>query len=226
VFGIAVNDASLAAVTNLTRADITSIFSGAYGDWGQVPNAAGTGFYAPGPITVCKRTPGSGTQATASAYFNGVGCSAAALPFVQPPGGPIFGNPVINNGAAGDLQACIVANPGSIGILNYSTAAVAGRRFISVDGVAPSKANAALGRYAFWSESTFNNSTRLTGTAATLATVLQTRATNAATIPVVDDVFALYNGGANSPVMPLNATRPTGLFTKNGNNCQLPVGTL
>src|ERR1700682_1231611 len=107
LFSIVLSNAGpTAGVTNLRKQDITSIFSGAYSDWSQVPNAAGAGGLPAGPITVCRRDTGSGTQTSASIYFNGYGCSSAAYPFVTSPTGP-FGNPVTTNLTTGQVESCI-----------------------------------------------------------------------------------------------------------------------
>lgn len=224
VFGILVN-ASL-PVSDLSRQDINSIFTGSYGDWSQVADVSN----APGasnPITVCRREPGSGTQVGASIYFNGQGCPTG-YPFVTEPAGPLFGNPVIQNGTSTTMNTCVSGNAGSIGLQTYTVTPPAGTKWVTINGRLPGKLAAALGDYDYWFESTFNKDEVIAAKPLSLALAdyLITRARTASTIPVNDSVFALYNGGLNSPVIPVNATRPIALGTRGGNSCLQPQGTL
>jgi len=60
---------------HLTRAALASIMSGGIGTWGQV--AAGLpASIAAADMLVCRRTPGSGTQAIANLYFGNHPCTA------------------------------------------------------------------------------------------------------------------------------------------------------
>jgi hypothetical protein len=224
VFGILVND-DLTDVSDLSRQDINSIFTGQYGDWSQVASANNVG-QAEGVITVCRREPGSGTQTSASIYFNGQGCPVG-YPFVIAPTGPLFENPVIENGTSSTMNTCVANNSGAIGIQTYTATAPAGTKWVTINGKQPGKVNAALGDYDFWFESTFNKDEVLAGKALenTLADFLIGRARNASTIPVNDSVFALYNGGINGPVVPVDTTRPIGLGTRAGNSCLPAQGT-
>ena len=167
-------------------------------------------------------------QASQAAYFNGFGCAPAAYSFVtQAAGGPIYGNPVFEYGSNDDEQAqCIAAKAGAIGVVDLDLTPVAGMRFIKLDGVDPTKVNAALGKYGFWMESVFNKggAIALNANGLLLANALIARSTVAADIPIVDQSFALYNGGVNTPVIPPSATRPIALATRGGNSCLNPQG--
>ena len=223
VFGIIVN-AGL-AVDDLSRQDINSIFTGQYGTWDQVADG-NNAVDATGDITVCRREPGSGTQTAASIYFNGQGCPVG-YPFVAAPSGPVFENPVIENGTSSTMSTCVANNPRSIGIQTYTATPPTGTKWVTINGKLPSKVAAALGDYDFWFESTFNKDEVITAKTRenALADFLIGRARSAATIPVNDSVFALYNGGANSPVIPVATDRPIGLGTRSGNSCLPPQGT-
>ncbi|GFE84264.1 hypothetical protein GCM10011487_62640 [Steroidobacter agaridevorans] len=223
VFGILVN--SSVAVTDLSRQDINSIFTGQYGTWDQVADADNT-TGPTGEITVCRREPGSGTQTSASIYFNGQGCPGG-YPFVAFPSGPLFGNPVIENGTSSSMNTCVANNPSAIGIQTYTAAAPAGTKWVTINGKQPGKVAAALGDYDFWFESTFNKDEVIAAKPLenALADFLISRARNASTIPVNDSVFALSNGGANLPVIPVANDRPIGLGTRGGNSCLPPQGT-
>jgi hypothetical protein len=97
---------------------------------------------------------------------------------------------------------------------------------VTINGKLPGKVAAATGDYDFWFESTFNKDEVIAGKPLenALADFLIARARNAATIPVNDSVFALNNGGANAPVIPVSTTRPIALGTRSGNSCLPPQG--
>jgi hypothetical protein len=166
------------------------------------------------------------TQTAASIYFNGQGCPVG-YPFVAAPSGPLFENPVIENGTSSTMSTCVSTHPGAIGIQTYTVTPPAGTKWVTINGKLPGKVAAALGDYDYWFESTFNKDEVISGKPLenALADFLIGRARNASTIPVNDSVFALYNGGANGPVIPVDATRPIGLGTRAGNSCLPPQGT-
>jgi hypothetical protein len=224
VFGIIVNSAS--TVTDLSRQDVVGIFTGIYGDWSQIATT-GNVAEAAGEITVCRREPGSGTQTAASIYFNGQGCPTG-YPFVTAPAGPIFGNPVIENGTSSSMNTCVANNPNSIGIQTFSTAPAAGTKFVTINGKAGGKVAAALGDYDYWYESNFNKDSVIAGKPLELALAdfLIGRARTASTIPINDSAIALNNGGINPPVIPVSTTRPIALGTRSGNSCLFPQSTL
>jgi len=207
------------AVDDLSRQDINSIFTGQYGTWDQVAATNNT-VDATGDITVCRREPGSGTQVSASIYFNGQGCPAG-YPFVTAPSGPLFENPVVENGTSSSMSTCVSSRAGSIGIQTYTATPPAGTKWVTINGQAPSKLASALGDYDFWFESTFNKDEVIAAKPLPLALAdyLISRARNATTIPVNDSVFALNNGGQNTPVIPVSTTRPIALGTRSGNSC-------
>jgi hypothetical protein len=223
VFGIFVRDTL--AVDDLSRQDVNSIFTGQYGTWDQVAEVNNT-VDASGEITVCRREPGSGTQTAASIYFNGQGCPAG-YPFVTAPFAPNFENPVFENGTSTSMNTCVSTKTGSIGIQTYTVTPPAGTKWVTINGKLPGKVAAALGDYDFWFESTFNKDEVIAAKPLPLALAdfLIGRARAASTIPVNDSAFALYNGGANSPVIPVNTTRPIALGTRSGNSCLPAQGT-
>jgi hypothetical protein len=223
VFGILVNSAL--AVDDLSRQDVNSIFTGNYGTWDQVADV-NNAVDASGEITVCRREAGSGTQTSASIYFNGQGCPVG-YPFVTAPSGPLFENPVVENGTSTTMNTCVSTRTGSIGIQTYTVTPPAGTKWVTINGKLPGKVAAALGDYDFWFESTFNKDEVVVAKPLenTLADFLITRARTAATIPVNDSAFALNNSGLNAPVIPVSATRPIALGTRSGNSCLPAQGT-
>ncbi|MET0532657.1 MAG: hypothetical protein ABW171_00390, partial [Steroidobacter sp.] len=130
-------------------------------------------------------------------------------------------NPVFESATSSAMNTCVSTRTGAIGIQTYTTANPANTKWISINGVAPSKVNAALGDYDFWFESTFNKDEVIAAKALPLALAdfLIARARAVATIPVNDSVFALNNSGVNSPVVPVATDRPIALGTKSGNSC-------
>jgi hypothetical protein len=226
-FAIYVNTSltgSAATPLVLSKQDITSIFSGLYSDWSQVPLADGSGFLPAGSIFVCRRDVGSGTQAGASIYFNDQGCSKAGYTFTS-------GNQI--NNSTGAMLTCINGHAGAIGIANIQSQAKVGvagttpMSIVNIDGMVPSVLNAANGHYDYWFEATFNTANRLVANSNPdkLAQIMIDRLSNAATTPASDpSVFALPVG-SNTPTLPqADPTHPISLGTRGGNSCAQPVG--
>ena len=201
---------------SISKQSLTSIFSGLYSDWSQVPNAAGTGFLSAGPISVCLRDAGSGTQAAASLFFNNQHCSDVGYAFA--------GSPFARNASTGTELTCVGNNAGAIGFAAIQSSNPANTSIVNIDGVVPSRVNAANGTYAFWYEVTFNSTpTSLSGNANTLAQTLISRMQTAATVPASSaNVFALPS--FNTPVLPVDSAHPVSLGTRQGNSCLLPQG--
>jgi ABC-type phosphate transport system substrate-binding protein len=207
-----------ASPINISKQSLTSIFSGLYTDWSQVPNAAGTGFLGAGAISICLRDAGSGTQTGASLYFNGMNCSSGAFGFAP--------SPFARNASTGTEVSCITGHTGAIGFATIQASVPAGSSIVNIDGVTPSRVNAANGTYGYWYEVTFNYNSNLTGSTNenTLAQTLITRMQNSATVPATSpNVFALPIG-TNVPVLPVDASHPVSLGTRQGNSCFLPQG--
>ena len=152
-FGIAVTDnlfTATPALTNLSHSQIGSIFSGAVDNWTEVggPNE---------PVTICRRTQGSGTQASWNAMANDYPCKANASPFGALAVADQFstgsglhegtGNhalEVIENAGTGDVKKCLNdafdAGKMALGILsleNNESNLGAGKnwQFVALDGV-------------------------------------------------------------------------------------------
>jgi ABC-type phosphate transport system substrate-binding protein len=147
VFGVGVGSAVKASVTSLTTSQISSILNGTYSDWHEVNSAIAAGT----AITVCERTPGSGTQAGANAIFLNNPCA---------PLGQLgsVGTAVLN-ASTSTLIACLNGNAGhAIGILGLADGPKAADTFalVSIGGTAPSASNAATGSYPYEVESTIN----------------------------------------------------------------------
>jgi hypothetical protein len=224
-FGVLVNS-SLAA-TSISAQDVASIYQGAYSDWSQVQDQA-TGNPLPGgTITVCRREQGSGTQVSAAVHFLGANCSASSEAFVVAPAGP-NGNTVIENGTTTSLETCVANNVGAIGPNIFKTSAPTGTKYLALDGVAPSKVNAARGTYDYWFETSFSKRPGLAGNANSLADLLISRARAVAGIPGTSaSAFAVPGVSGNAPVLPVAASgTPVGIGTKSGNSCKTALGQL
>jgi hypothetical protein len=153
VFGVAVSSNLKSSITNLTASQISSIFAGTYTDWHSLNSsiAAGT------TIHICARTAGSGTQAGANAIFLQNPCSPAGqIAFAT--------TNVTLNASTGNVLSCLDSTANAIGIAGLADGPRAasgtftgdGFGFISIDGQAPSAANAAQGGYVYEVESTIN----------------------------------------------------------------------
>ena len=224
-FGVLVNSAL--PISSISQQDVASIYAGLYSDWSQVQDQA-TGLPLPAlPITVCRREQGSGTQAVAAVFFLQQSCGKSSEPFVVAPAGP-NGNPVIENGTTTTLEVCTGTTAGAIGPNIFKTPAPTGTKYLAIDGVSPSKVNAARGTYRYWSETSFAKRPGLAGDPNALADLLIARARAVAGIPGTSaSAFAVPGVSGNTPVLPVAAAgTPVGIGTKAGSSCKTPLGQL
>ncbi|MBU1690480.1 MAG: hypothetical protein KJ958_14870 [Gammaproteobacteria bacterium] len=140
-------------LASLSRAQITSMLTGAYQDWSQVDASLS------GPIIVERRVNGSGTQAGANAYFLGYPCSTGKLAPATASNSVAGGYTVVENSGSGDVKAALNALPATkmaIGILSTESVSTTSDNWkhIPIDGVEPSIANAANGKYDYFVEQT------------------------------------------------------------------------
>ena len=97
------------SLTNLTKAQVTALMGGLTTDWSNVDFFA-TPALAAGPVIVCKRTAGSGTQAAINDYFFGIPCvsgSSQQAPKAAQGNGTNY--TVIENSSSGALATCMTA---------------------------------------------------------------------------------------------------------------------
>ncbi|MGH8551372.1 MAG: hypothetical protein ACRERU_22740 [Methylococcales bacterium] len=183
-----------ACMPSLSTNQISSLLWGSVNHWDQtrVPDSTGTlmpftqalaTVAPPGrrQVAICRRVPGSGTQAQANAKFLHRPCSGFALnPAVAANStdtGAIHSNPttgpiVIENSGSGDVALCLndfnngtnlsgnnpdLQSRWAIGVQSTENNAslTDNYRFIKVDGVAPTIRNAANGTYLDWVELTY-----------------------------------------------------------------------
>jgi len=216
VFGIVVNNS--VATQNLNTADLAAIFTRNVTSWDFVPNytatGTATGFNAAGAIKICRREPGSGTQVIAQAQYLGQTCGGS-LAFATQAGAP---GSVVENTSSSQLNSCVNA-AGAIGI-SVLGSAPPNTHFVSINGVAPARAAAALGTYPFWNELTYTPRSGLGGLQSALATILQNRGRTATTMPNNASTVAIPGVVAsNVPDLPLSGTAPVALGAKNKSTC-------
>jgi len=229
IFGVILNTtgSGSSAVNNLSKQDVQAIFTGAYSDWSQVPRQDNSGFYPAGEIIVCRREPGSGTQASAAQYFLGVGCGAPSRTFITDSVAGL-GDRVQENSTTSGEEACVNSNANAIGINVLKTTPISGAanvKYVSIDGVAPSVQAAALGQYQEFYELAFTKRPGLTGTDNALADGIISVSRNAATVPTNPSTFAIPGAGAaNIPNVPISTADPVGLGTRSGDSCRPAVG--
>lgn len=102
---------------NLTRAKIAAIFGGNVSDWSEVDETGAES----GPIVVCRRVPGSGTQATYNMWAGNFPCGTSNLPADRTKSGSIWNAAaktytipanlnkmvIIENSTSGDVRNCL-----------------------------------------------------------------------------------------------------------------------
>lgn len=152
VFGIAVSDN--VPVTNLSRSQITSLLTGTYQNWNLVDPALGSHF-----VRVERRGAGSGTQASANAYFGNYPCSSGFALLADASANNPGVYEVVENSSTGNVKAGLnadfTAGKYAIGLVSLENSPVLGTdhwHFVSIDGVVPSEANAIAGKYDYFVE--------------------------------------------------------------------------
>lgn len=188
--GLTVGSDTEANMPSLSSAQVTSAYTQIGQSWAGLGVTTGLTDDA---IYVARRVDSSGTQKTFEALVartpNGQSsnksCSSGVDLFVAPDSGAVgtntgdsdsvctAGTTVIYSGSGGgNVRNCMAnhnaAGRGAIGILTTEDKpGTANWRFVKVDGVAPTQANTASGKYRHYVESTIN--TRTAGTYATSA---------------------------------------------------------
>jgi ABC-type phosphate transport system substrate-binding protein len=167
-FGFIVN--TDLGITDLPKEAIAAIFSGSpgiingatgYPDWGLVMKSGGGGTVAPlgTTINVCNREAGSGTRGSADVFLTEEGCttvgSQQSLFDYQLNGYTLSsGGTMPNNNYATALELdCVSSNPDAIGYVSVDNftklgvAPAANAVSITVDGIAATNLNAAIGTW-------------------------------------------------------------------------------
>lgn len=254
-----------ACMPTLSSAQLTSAYTQLGQTWAGIGVTSGL---ADDTIYVARRVDSSGTQKTFEALIartpNGQGglkqCSTGVQTFLAPDSGNVGLNtgdassacgsatpPVVFAGSGGgDVRACLAnhhtAGRGAIGILTTEDkAGTANWRFVKVDGVAPTQAQTAAGKYRHYVESFLN--TRTSGAFATASalgysafvTRLSTDLANPAIIKQINGadqpfgaagLMALYTRQTPAPALDFTGASGVLPLTKvsgaDVNNCQAP----
>lgn len=221
--GLTAGSDTEANMPSLTRSQVTSIFTQAGGLINQTWAKIGvTATLSDPKIYVARRVDSSGTQKTFEALIagtqNGYGfgksCSIATEPFVTPDSGTTTGDaaadcnlaassaPIIFAGSGGgDVRTCLInhhaQNRGAVGMLTTEDKAGTNNwRFVKVDGVTPSQANVAAGRYQFYTDTALNTRTNVNPTASAFyySTFLTRFTSDLGTTAIINAI----NGGSQS----------------------------
>jgi ABC-type phosphate transport system substrate-binding protein len=210
-------------ITNLSRAQITSIMTGNYSDWSQVDPTKS------GPITICRRGPGSGSQAANNAWFMHFPCGLSTGSALSPLRAVDDPAHVIENASSGAVLSCLNTHSKAIGVLGTETQPGGGDlwKFVSIDGQAATVQNAATGKYDFYVEQTIQWRNKTVNGApvpdADQQHVLDTIALRSGDPTflgsgAVSGVAALWTNGY-SPTIPFNAAQPVMQGTRFTNTC-------
>lgn len=218
--GLTVGSDTEANMPSLSSAQLTSAYTQLGQTWAGLGVTTGL---TDDTIYVARRVDSSGTQKTFEALVartpNGEpankSCVTGVEPFVVPDSGLVgqttgdaeaictAGTAVVYGGSGGgNVRNCMInhnaAGRGSIGILTTEDkAGTANWRFVKVDGVAPTQANTAAGRYRHYVESTLN--TRTAGAFATSAALGYTAFVNRLKADFSNPATVKLINGADQP---------------------------
>jgi hypothetical protein len=179
----AVGNETEKCMPGLSKQQVASLLTGQIQNWEQIkvvtPNGASkplTDYAGNGDITdrkvyICRRTAGSGTQATINAKILNAPCTAGSVNPIETTN-PALGPVVLLNAGSGDVEKCLVdfdagsntstqnanaVKAWAIGVQSTekNSNETLAYRFIKIDGVAPTLANAASGHYSVNAELTY-----------------------------------------------------------------------
>lgn len=226
-------------ITNISSDVATGVFTGTIQTVQQIQKSMGLAVSAGTTgLRVCSRTDTSGTKAYAVYQYSGTKyCGPTTeLGFVTPVGPDANGYQVINNSSSGNLDGCMNASPtAAIGINGLENQGTSTAVALSIDGVAPSQANAAKGLYRLISESSIQYNTDQIGLTDANATAAQRADFATLFVSEVQNPAYLVGTGLtgevglptiNTPTDPYNPANPVGWTSKfvgfGGNNCRAP----
>lgn len=247
-----------ANMPSLSSAQINGLITGQLSNWDNlvvngIPLTAAPGVTPPagdvfGPFTnnlvhICRRVPGSGTQAQMNAVFANAPCADGVLETARAPGNPATGPLVQENSGSGDVNVCmdnkLAANKWAIGVQSLEKSR-ASYRFIKVDGVAPTLKNVAENKYKDWVETTIQwRNAANAGPSGDALAILQTVAKDASTPTTIANLntkfvhgfgtgaYLALNTNGHVPSYPHVDTNPVTTATHAPlgipNTCNLPV---
>lgn len=244
VFGIAVtNDVysalqvaqSTTGVPSLTKAEVKAILAGTIKNWKQIDGSTSTTIAAgTGRLQLCKRTAGSGTQASMNAYFLDNPCGKSYSGNVSMVKAQSYSTyKVVDNSATGDMKACLntaatgTTKFGGIGFLaveNQPTASDSWK-YIAIDGVEPTVANAVTSAYPIVYEVTIQWPTATpAGAKLDALKMIKQDSSKPVTFNLagVTGVVGLQQNGNAFTLNPLDPSYPTARATRGGYSCRSP----
>lgn len=247
-----------ACMPNLSRQLVESLLAGRVTQWNQI-KVKGTAFTSlPGvtpptpvggnyPVKICRRVPGSGTQAAINANIHSAPCTAGAF-------NPLTGNTpnVAQGSGSSDVATCLQAwNTGTalniatdIGSGSFTVGAAgttgwaigpmglekadANMRFVKLDSYAPTLANVHAGKYPMWAELTVQYRTdagfALTGAKLGLANTIKSSISNASNLASLNALLpapaylALSTNSGQVPDAVFNLNNPVVGYTHTTTN--------
>lgn len=159
------NAESVTCMPSLSRHEINSLLTNRITNWNQLLRADGTAVPGlSGVAQICRRVPGSGTQATINALLSSYPCDANRADNSTDIMAPRAhnGTTVLAGSGSSNVDSCLhtfngSANPYAIGVLsvegrNSELSASKNWRFIKVDGYAPTLENVHNGAYWLWAQ--------------------------------------------------------------------------
>lgn len=205
-------------ITSLSKASIASIFAGGKIYWEQIPEAGFADRDANGvrdmddymatgvgtEIHVCRRLPGSGTQAGAQAFFLNQECGSPDRPFVTAATAAIPGSVQEFESSSQILTNCANTAPNAIAVSSLEkkpgTKYGTNWAYVAIDGVLPTEENAALGYYDYSFENSMQYNTVAISTAQqSFVNELFNRAKQATVLAGKPGVLGLPDGTINLP---------------------------
>ncbi len=245
-----------ACMPSLSREQIASLFTGGVKKWDAFKvngvSLTNTTVVSTAPtdlkVHICRRVPGSGTQAQFNAQFTQTPCAAGAIPPLET-SNPFAGPIVVLNSGSGDVENCLdaadAAGQWAIGIQSTekNTSLSHAYRFIKVDGVAPTLVNAADNKYFDWVENSIQwRNAANAGPSGDKLVLLQKISSDAGKPSIVANLNAGFvhtwgaagylalntNGSpAFTPSTPFDPANPvataTHAFAGSVNNCRVPT---
>jgi hypothetical protein len=239
-------------IKSLSKGSIASIFQHATKDhWEAVPEfglnkdsdgpggfsndleAFLSGGIAGTQIHVCRRKPGSGTQAGVQAYFLNQECGSPSRLFVTNAGDGARVEEISSSSSI--LTSCMNTQPAAIGIssLEKAPGATYGTNwaYVNIDGITPTLDNAAFGYYDYMFENSMQyNSAVISANQLTFINAMFTAAQNPATLVGLPGVLAIPVGSntpldfadsnGNGVLAEYASTNPVASVTRGGNACR------
>ena len=156
-------------------------------------------------INICRRKPGSGTQASAQTYFGNQECGGVQRLFVSNATDGVRVQEISSSSQI--LTNCVDVTPDSIAISGTEKEAARADdkyghnwAYIKIDGIAPTKENAAMGRYTYMFENSMQYNTVYASTGAkTFLDAMFALASKASALSGVPGSLGIPDGTINIP---------------------------